>query len=187
MTANLNLLEHESQRISSFELLFSPSKCKKLPNSGFWRLQKFIIPNKRQNDTQFWMANFELLCTMIPQPWCDGSLLSASACLCHKSMVHLHLRALVTTRPWFICCRSYVLPLKTIHLHLGFSAPSTPTTTWFICSYVPSLLLRDHVWSVVTFICSYVYVHHLQLRPSEVLYLEIWAFYLLRRLDRVKA
>ena len=135
------------------------------------------------------MANFELLCTMIPPPRCDGSLSSASACLRHKNMVHLHLRAFVTTRPWFICCRSYVLPLKTIHLHLGFSAPPTPTTnpTWFRCSYVPSLLPppRDHD-SVVTFICRrrYLSVHHLQLRPCEVLarFPSIWSYVHVQRL-----
>ena len=146
------------------------------------------------------IRNFELLCTMIPPPWCDGSLSSTSvsaACLRHnKNMVHLHLhlhlhlRAFVTTRPWFICFRSYyVLPLKTIHLHLGFSAPPTPTTnpTWFRCSYVPSLLPppRDHD-SVVTFICRrrYLSVHHLQLRPCEVLarFPSIWSYVHVQRL-----
>ena len=135
------------------------------------------------------MANFELLCTMIPPPWCDGSLSSASACLRHKNMVYLHLRAFVTVIRWFICCRSYVLPLTTIHLHLGFSAPPTPTTnpTWFRCSYVPSLLPppRDHD-SVVTFICRrrYLSVHHLQLRPCEVLarFPSIWSYVHVQRL-----
>ena len=148
----------------------------------FWILAVAKIHNSEQQVKWYaiLMVNFELLCTtMIPPPWCDGSLSSAFACLRrHKNMVHLYLRAFATTRPWFICCRSCVLPLNTIHLHLGFSAPPAPTTTWFILySYVPSLLLQDHDSSVAFICCSYVYIvcHHLQLRSSAAA-TSIWSY-----------
>ena len=123
----------------------------------FWILAVAKIHNSEQQVKWYaiLMVNFELLCTtMIPPPWCDGSLSSGvSVCLRHKNMVHLHVRAFATTRPWFISDVHHLLQLRL----------RPPSEVTFICT---SCYVCVHLLKAGTSIRSYVYVHLQQLRAS---------------------